>query len=340
MLTVSIIIPTLNSERTLRDCLRSIAEQDYPQDSLEVIIADAGSTDSTLEIINSRNATDSINLKVISNPLKTGEAGKAVGLKYAKNDILAFIDSDNILPEMDWLKKMIEPFNDPEIVASEPIEYTYRKTDGYITRYCALMGMNDPLCLFLGNYDRYSALTGKWTGLPVGVEEKNGYLKVTLNPKAMPTIGANGFFIRKDVLGAAKSGNYFFDIDILCSISNGRPLIVAKVKEGIIHIFSGNISTFARKQRRRVRDYLYYNKLKIRKYQWGSVNKIGLAKFIFSCLFLAPLFFQSIHGYLKKPDIAWFFHPAACWITLWEYGWGKIGGIFGISEFGREGWKQ
>lgn len=332
--TISIIIPTLNSAKTLRDCLESIAMQEYSEDKIEIIIADGGSTDKTLAIIND------FDIKVVSNPLKTGEAGKAAGLRYAKNDIIALIDSDNILPDKDWLKMMTEPFEDLEIIASEPIEYTYRKTDGYITRYCALLGMNDPLCLFLGNYDRYSALTGKWTDLPVSVEERGRYLKVALNPAMMPTIGANGFLIRRDVLKTIDIGDYFFDIDILSLINSSSPLKVAKVKNGIIHIFSGNISTFARKQRRRVRDYLYYNKLKIRKYQWRSVNKIGLAKFIFSCLSLVPLLFQSISGYLKKPDTAWFFHPVACWITLWEYGWGRIGGMFGVMELRRDGWRQ
>lgn len=356
MLTVSIIIPTLNSERTLRDCLRSIAEQDYPQDSLEVIIADAGSTDSTLEIINSRNATDSINLKVVSNPLKTGEAGKAVGLKYAKNDILAFIDSDNILPEMDWLKKMIEPFNDPEIVASEPIEYTNRREDGYITRYCALLGMNDPLCLFLGNYDRYCTLTGQWTEMPHKEEDKGGYLKIEFDKMRLPTIGANGFLIRHFALLPVFTSNlqphtsnisypdYLFDIDIIYELLS-KPnqtdgIYFAKVKTGIVHIFSGNIRTFARKQRRRVRDYLYYNKLGIRKYPWQSVSKIKLLKFILSCLIFAPLLIQSMKGYIKKPDSAWFFHPVACWITLLEYGFGRIGGFLGIRELKREGWSQ
>ncbi|MBI5183741.1 MAG: glycosyltransferase, partial [Nitrospinae bacterium] len=153
--TVSIIIPTLNSARTLKDCLYSITIQDYPKDKIEIIIADGGSTDDTMAIINSFNPT---NILVVPNPLKTGEAGKAAALKRANNQILAFIDSDNILQDEDWLKRMIEPFKDPEIIASEPIEYTYRASDSYITRYCALLGMNDPLCLFLGNYDRYCTL--------------------------------------------------------------------------------------------------------------------------------------------------------------------------------------
>lgn len=338
--TISIIIPTLNSAKTLKDCLESIAMQDYPKDTIEVIIADGGSSDGTLEIINSINAADSINLEILSNSLKTGEAGKAVGLKYARNDLLAFIDSDNILPDKDWLKRMVEPFDDPEIIASEPIEYTYRPNDGYITRYCALLGMNDPLCLFLGNYDRYSVLTGKWTSLPLNVEDRGRYLKVILDPKMIPTIGANGFLIRKDILDEVKVKDYFFDIDILYAVSANHALKMAKVKNGIIHIFSGNISTFARKQKRRIRDYLYYNKLGIRKYPWNKVNKIGLAKFILSCLLLFPLLFQSIRGYLKKSDPAWFFHPFACWITLWEYGWGRIGGIFAVRELGRAGWRQ
>ncbi len=44
--------------------------------------------------------------------LKTGEAGKAVGMKQARGEIIALIDSDNILPSRDWLSFMVEPFHD------------------------------------------------------------------------------------------------------------------------------------------------------------------------------------------------------------------------------------
>jgi len=150
--SVSVVVPTYNSAKTLGDCLESIKNQDY-QGEVEIIIADGGSTDSTLEI--ARKYTD----KIYPNPLKTGEAGKAAGVKHAKNEIIALIDSDNILPSRDWLSRMIEPFQDREIAGTEPLYYTYRKEDGYITRYCAMLGMNDPLCLFLGNYDRIKIIT-------------------------------------------------------------------------------------------------------------------------------------------------------------------------------------
>ncbi len=217
--TISIVIPTLNSAKTLRACLESIAMQDYPRDRMEIIIADGGSTDRTLDIISEFSITSNphpqtfslspppstlhpptSNIYVVPNNLKTGEAGKAAAVKHAKNDLLAFIDSDNILPSKDWLERMVEPFQDSEIIASEPIKYTYRSTDGYITRYCALLGMNDPLCFFLGNYDRYCTLTGKWTEMPHREKDKGNYLKVELDKKHLPTIGANGFLIRRSTL--------------------------------------------------------------------------------------------------------------------------------------------
>jgi|Deesub1362A_J573_1020465.scaffolds.fasta_scaffold01105_10 glycosyltransferase involved in cell wall biosynthesis len=330
---ISVVIPTYNSERTLEMCLESIVNQDYPKEKIEIIIADGGSTDRTLEI--ARKYTD----KIINNRLKTGEAGKAVGIKHAKGDIIALIDSDNILPTRNWLRRMIKPFEDVEIAGAEPLYYTYRKQDGYITRYCALIGMNDPLCLFIGNYDRYNLLTGKWTGLKVKQEDKGEYLKIELDERAIPTIGANGFLIRREMLEKCSIGDYLFDIDVVYELVKQSYNKFAKVKVGIVHIFSGNISTFVRKQRRRIKDYAYYRELGLRKYPWSSVSKGKLLKFISYTVFTLPLLVQAMRGYMKKPDIAWFFHIPACWTTLIVYALGNIQNyLFGVEPEDRNMW--
>ncbi|WP_423792391.1 glycosyltransferase family 2 protein [Methanocaldococcus indicus] len=334
--SITVVIPTYNSEKTLEMCLESIVNQDYPKDKIEIIIADGGSVDRTLEI--ARRYTD----KIFNNPLKTGEAGKAVGVKKANGDIIALIDSDNILPTKDWFKKMIKPFiEDEEIVGSEPLYYTYRKEDGYITRYCALIGMNDPLCLYMGNYDRYCLITDKWTELNIKEEDRGDYLKIEINEREIPTIGANGFMIRRKMLKKCSIDDYLFDIDVVYELVKQGYNKFAKVKVGIIHIFSGSISTFIRKQRRRIKDYSYYKKLGLRKYPWSSLSRGKLLKFIVYTVFILPLLFQVIKGYRKKPDVAWFFHIPACWITLLVYGFGTLQNyLFGVKPEDRSKWKQ
>ena len=48
---ISIIIPTLNSAKFLKECLDSVKKQTYK--NIEVLIIDGGSKDSTVEIIKS-----------------------------------------------------------------------------------------------------------------------------------------------------------------------------------------------------------------------------------------------------------------------------------------------
>ncbi len=328
---MSVVVPTYNSTKTLASCLDSIKTQDY-QGEIEIIIADGGSTDTTLEI--AQKYTD----KIYPNPLKTGEAGKAAGVKQAKNEIIALIDSDNILPSGDWLSRMAEPFQDPEIAGTEPLYYTYRKEDGYITRYCAMLGMNDPLCLFLGNYDRMCMVTGKWTEMPVIQENKGNYLKIELNEKKLPTIGANGFLVRRDVLMGCSTADYLFDIDIVYELITQRKNKFAKVKVGIVHLFSGDVFTFIKKQRRRIKDYAYYKEQKLRKYPWGELGKLKLLKFIVYTITIVPLVSQVLRGYWRRQDIAWWFHIPACWITMTVYASGTLRNLFGTKTEDRSRW--
>ena len=241
---LSIVIPTLNSEKTLGACLRAIRSQSLPKTDYEIVIADAGSSDRTLEIAKEHDVGT-----IAENPLKTGEAGKAAGIKAAKGDIIALIDSDNILPDPDWLKRMLAAFSDPETVAAEPLEYTWRKNDPALTRYFALLGMNDPICLFTGNYDRMCAVTGKWTELPVRQKDMGDCLKLELTADALPTIGANGFVFRRSLLDGVKWEPYLFDIDILYGrILKEGSVSVAKVKTGIVHLYCARLGDFVRKQ--------------------------------------------------------------------------------------------
>lgn len=347
---VSFIIPVLNAAELLPECLSSIYEQDYPHNLIEIVVADGGSTDNSVGIAGKSGAS------VFENPLKTSESGKAVGVKNATGEFVIFVDSDNLLPSRDWLKKMIKPLLlDKTLIGSEPLEFTYRKQDGYIDRYCALLGMNDPLCLWLGSYDRMNTLTGKWTGLPVRSVKKPGFLELTLESGKIPTIGANGAVFRRWVFTEDPNlyEKYLFDMDVLEQLVADRgPQKFAKINIGIVHLYCGsNMRKFAKKQLRRVSDFLYRRSVKDvfisqkfekRKYKYGQSSSLmllsAILKFSLSCVFVVPLFWQVARGYRKKPDVAWLYHIPLCFITLGAYVWGVFRSLFHSSELSRENW--
>ena len=343
---VSVLIPTLNAQKVLGKCLDSLLLQDYPKEKIEIIVADGGSSDETMSI------AKKFGVRVINNPLKTGEAGKMAALKVSTGKYIALIDSDNILPDKDWLSRMIRPLEEhPEAVGSEPWEYVWRVEDGFITRYCAMIGMNDPLVLFLGKYDRRCLITNKWTEVSCKVNDLGDYLYVTFDKKGLPTIGANGTVFRADFLKKNPGNDYLFDIDILAKeIKDIGSVNFIKVKIGIIHTYCEKcVSKFINKQKRRVVDFLYHNfTKKDRDFDWleqdiFGENPWGIVKFCLACFTVIPLLIQSFIGYCKKPDIAWFFHPLACELTFFVYSWYRVGYVFHqgkIKEYDRGKWSQ
>jgi glycosyltransferase involved in cell wall biosynthesis len=50
-LPISVIIPTHNYGSFIGDAIESILVQDYPQESIKIIVVDDGSTDNTREVI-------------------------------------------------------------------------------------------------------------------------------------------------------------------------------------------------------------------------------------------------------------------------------------------------
>jgi cellulose synthase/poly-beta-1,6-N-acetylglucosamine synthase-like glycosyltransferase len=104
---VSIIIATLNNERTIGECLKAIFELNYPQDFLEVIVVDGCSKDATVKIAEEYPA------KVVSASL-SAPAAYNYAIKIANNDVLGFIDADAKV-EKEWLNKLIMYLDDPQV---------------------------------------------------------------------------------------------------------------------------------------------------------------------------------------------------------------------------------
>ena len=102
---ISIIIPTLNEENHLPLLLQSIKNQDF-KGEYEVIVADAGSSDKTIEIARS------FGCKITKGGLPA--KGRNEGAKIAKGDLFLFVDADVILPK-DFLRRAIEEFSSRDL---------------------------------------------------------------------------------------------------------------------------------------------------------------------------------------------------------------------------------
>ncbi len=113
MLNVSIIIPTLNEERNLTRTLRLL--QRLCPEPLEIIIADGGSTDRTLQLADAMRPCFR-SLRVVRCQ-QTGRAHQMnVGVTKATGDIICFLHADTAIPD-DALSVMRHTLDDPKTVA-------------------------------------------------------------------------------------------------------------------------------------------------------------------------------------------------------------------------------
>lgn len=335
-MNISVIIPTLNSERYLAECLAALRGQSFDRASVEIVIADAGSFDATLDIAREFEVE-----KIIHNELRTGEAGKAAAIRVAEGEFILHVDSDNVPVGDDWLERLAAPLADPEVVSSEVLRWAYDPADSVVNRYQALTGINDPLSLFIGNYDRYSTLTGRWTDYPVTIEKREGWEKVWLESAAVPTMGANGYLVRRTAYDVVPVGDYLFDIDWVNQLVLAGHACIGRVDIPIRHYFCGSIGQFVQKTERRTNDYFYFQSRSMRTYPWTQTNVGAVVRFVFSTITVVPVVLQSVKGYRRFPDTAWWFHPLACWITLVSYVRGVIRRALGRSRIqDRAQWSQ
>lgn len=109
---LSIIIPTLNEEKYLPFLLEEIKKQSFSD--YEIIVADAGSRDRTVEIARSFGA------KVVAGGVPA--KGRNEGVMAARGEILLFMDADNICLPENFLEDLIGEFQKRNLgVATFPL---------------------------------------------------------------------------------------------------------------------------------------------------------------------------------------------------------------------------
>lgn len=147
MKSISVIIPSHNRARLLPRCLDSVLAQTRPPD--EIIIVDDGSTDGTAALVAERYP----DVRLMAQPNRGVSAARNAGVRGARGDWLAFLDSDDA-----WLPAKLERQcqtieKDPEQQALHTNEVwirngvrvnqkrKHKKRGGFIFQHCL------PLCV-------------------------------------------------------------------------------------------------------------------------------------------------------------------------------------------------
>lgn len=208
---VSIVMPTLNSERTLRRSLASIQEQSYDRDLIEVLVADGGSTDRTREIAREFGCT------ILDNDLVMSEDAKILGLSKARGKYAILMDSDEVLCDRQSIEKKVRVLElHPEVsnvvTAGLLNPPGYAPINDYTNRY------GEPFSFFLYGLDGGDYVSALRSRYDVAYEDET-VLIVRFN--------------QNDVLPICDAGGHCFDLSFLRRLT-GRdyvPSIFSRMAE-------------------------------------------------------------------------------------------------------------
>lgn len=325
--SISIVSCTWNADTSMfEQVLKALRSQNYPKKLIEHIVMDAGSTNGTIELARKYGC------KVYLHPeLKNKEWVRAsLGFKRIKGKILLIIQSDNLITSKNWMRRMIQPFlENKNIFATYTAHYSYKKSMSATTRYGALIGANDPIIssFFLDKIEKVAMTQDRYNKGQIVSENKNYYVVKFDRNEWTPPLGDNGQMVLKSVMDRVnKNPEEYRHVDAFAKMFDLGFDTCGVVKNSIIHVITPDILHFVR--RRIEIKNMFYDKLRSKKgyliFNWNSKrDRINLIKYIIFSLTFIPTIYQSIRGYLKIRDSAWFLHPAICFLMLFAYGFSE-----------------
>lgn len=127
---VSIVLPCLNENEYISDCLDSIINFDYPKDQFEVIICDGLSDDGTRDQILAYQKKYPC-IKMIDNPKKIIPAALNLGIKSAVGEIIFRLDVHSDYPR-DYMVKSVSRLIEYKVANVGGVIITKPKTPSYI----------------------------------------------------------------------------------------------------------------------------------------------------------------------------------------------------------------
>jgi len=154
---VTVIIPFKNESDNIINSIKSLQEQTYPKEKLEIYYVDDNSTDDSIERYNSFSKEDYFRLLVVPNeylPAQRKLRAIKFGLDQANGDIIITTDCD-CLHNAKWIESIVNTFDEETGFVSGPVKFSNKKLlysslqelefAGLILTGAGLIGLNQPV---------------------------------------------------------------------------------------------------------------------------------------------------------------------------------------------------
>lgn len=106
MIEVSVVVPVLNEEKYIEDCINSIVKQDYVKEQLEVLFVDGLSTDGTRKML--KKAEEQYGwIRILDNDKKLIPSAMNIGILAAKGIYIVRMDAHTEY-STDYISKCID----------------------------------------------------------------------------------------------------------------------------------------------------------------------------------------------------------------------------------------
>lgn len=102
---ISVVVAVRNEVQYIEKCIKSLANQDYPD--YEIIVVDGMSDDDTYELL--KKLQKKYDFKLLRNERRNAAAGRNIGIGVARGDVIAFIDGDAVASR-NWLSSIAKAF--------------------------------------------------------------------------------------------------------------------------------------------------------------------------------------------------------------------------------------
>jgi glycosyltransferase involved in cell wall biosynthesis len=306
--SISFVLPTLNaSGPRFEAALRSIRDQDYEPERVEIVVADGGSTDDTCEVAATFGA------RVVENPNRLAEWGVKEGMSAATGEVVVVFAADNELVGTDWLARVGSLFEKRPELSAVFGRLVSGHDDPPLNKYIELI-QSEPLNWFLNrNLDWY---------LDRHPERMDGFAVFHVDPARPLVWGANGLAVRREhALPAWAREGYVADVDAFHSmIRSGHALVAYSPGPYCFHHQVASLGDLRRKWQRNAKQHLV-EQAPTRELEWVVGPRFRARALLFTFYSVVPVISgaDALRRAVRDRSVYWLYHPVASFLQTITY---------------------